>query len=88
MTSLECQVKDIIEKLYCCCYNKGLQVIIDPIDKRYTLRLYIHDPNFGAFVLSNQCSSDKEFLDYVTKELKDKKLNRSRHYKLIMYGDN
>lgn len=85
---LEKDIRDIIECIYKCCYTRGLSVEYDQNDQRYTLKLFLHDPNFGALVISNQCASDDEFKEFVTKELNERKLTRSQHYKLIIYGNN
>lgn len=86
MENLEQKIKCIIETLYKCCYTRGLSV--EKHGTLYVLKLFLHDPNFGALVIANQCNSDEDFLKYVEKELKDRKLTRSQQYKLIIYGNN
>lgn len=86
MEDLEKRIKCIIETLYNVCYERGLEV--EKKGHLYVLKLYLHDPNFGALVIAKQCNSDEEFITYVEKELKDRKLTRSQQYKLILYGNN
>lgn len=93
MSSLEDQVLECIETTYECKYTRTLQVDVTPIDNcnklsDYTLKLFLHNPHFGAVVIRTQASSDEEFLNYVKKELQDRQLTRSQQYKLIIYGNN
>lgn len=85
MKKLEQEVRSIIEKIYKCKYDRGLS--ISKNGDLYILKLFLHDPNFGALVIANDSPSDQDFIDYVTKELKNRKLNRSQHFKLIIYGN-
>jgi hypothetical protein len=85
MSSIEEKVIELIECLYNCKYTRTLSV--ENKDGLYILKLFLHDPNFGALVISNQCDSEEEFLSYVEEELKKRKLTRSQQYKLIMYGN-
>lgn len=85
---LEPDIKCLIEKIYNCEYTRELKVTYDKQDQRYTLRLFYHDPNIQSITISNQCTSDQDFMNFIEKELKDRKLIRSQQYKLILYGNN
>lgn len=82
---LEKILRDIIEKEYCCEFVKPIKVKID--GDRYTAIIYLHDDLFGGLVISNQCESEQKFLDYFTKEIKTKRLDRSCHFKLKVYAN-
>lgn len=83
MDGLEKIVIDIIESLYCCKFIGKLK--IEKKDDIYQLKIYLEDEHFGAYTLAKQCLSDKEFIEFVKKELQQNQLIRSRHSKLIIY---
>lgn len=85
MDGLEKDIKEMIESLYNCYYNKGLKV--QKIDSLYKLTLELWDPNFGGLVIAKECNSDKEFLDYIYKELRTRRLDRSQYAQLRIYGN-
>ena len=85
MGGLEKAVKDIIERLYNCEFNKKISVTHR--NGFYTATLYLHGEEFGGLVLSTQCNSPKEFLRFVEKELKAKRLDRAEHGKLKIYAN-
>ena len=85
MDGLEKQIKEMIETLYCCIYNKPLKVIKN--GDLYKCTLFLHDENFGGLVIANQCKSDQDFLDYIQKELKKRRLDMSQHASLKLYGN-
>lgn len=82
---LEKEVLASIEAIYKCKYTKELTV--DVKDNYYVLKLFLHNPITPSVVIGKECSSDEEFLEYVEKELKEKRLDRSQQYKLIIYGN-
>jgi len=51
------------------------------------LKLFLHTPISPAVVIGQECNSDEEFLEYIKKELKDRRLDKSQQYKLIIYGN-
>lgn len=85
MDGLEKKVKELIETLYCCIYTRPLKVTKN--DGLYKCTLYLHDEHFGGLVMANQCESDEEFLDFVKTELKKRRLDRSQHAVLKIYGN-
>ena len=56
MEKLEQEVRSIIEKIYQCKYDRGLS--ISKNGDLYILKLFLHDPNFGALVIANDSPSD------------------------------
>lgn len=84
-TDLEKQVLASIEEIYECKYTKELSVTQN--GDYYTLKLFLHNPITPSIVISQECASDEEFLQYIKKELKDRRLDRSQQYKLIVYGN-
>ena len=85
MDGLEKQIKELIETLYCCIYNKTLKVTKK--GDLYRCELFLHDENFGGVIMANQCNSDEEFLDYIKTELKKRRLDMSQHASLKLYGN-
>ena len=85
MDGLENQIKEMIESLYCCIYNKTLKVT--KFDNFYKVTLYLHNEHFGGLVLAKECLSDEEFLDFVKKELWKRRLDMSHHASLKLYGN-
>lgn len=83
MGGLEKQIKDLIESLYCCIYNKTLKVVKN--EDLYKCTLYLHNELFGGVVLAKQCGSDEEFLDFVKEELWKRRLDMSQHASLKAY---
>ena len=75
----------MIESLYCCIYNKSLKVTKH--HGLYKCTLYLHEEHFGGLDLAKQCDSDEEFLDFVRTELKKRRLDRSQHASLKLYGN-
>lgn len=84
-TDLEKKVLASIEAIYECKYNKGLSVTTD--GNLYVFKLFLHNPITPSIVISRECESDEDFLQYITQELKDRRLDRSQQYKLIVYGN-
>lgn len=82
---LEKEVLASMEAIYQCKYTKGLKVDVN--GNYYMLKLYLHDPFVPSIVIGQECESDEEFLKYITQELKDRRLDRSQQYKLIVYGN-
>lgn len=84
-TDLEKEVLASMEAIYQCKYTKELQVTKD--GNYYMLKLFLHTPISPAVVIGQECNSDEEFLEYIKKELKDRRLDKSQQYKLIIYGN-
>lgn len=85
MDGLEKQIKELIETLYCCIYNKTLKVT--KTDDLYKCTLYLHNEHFGGVVLAKQCNTDEEFLDFVKTELWKRRLDMSQHASLKLYAN-
>lgn len=86
MHSLDQDIKNLIENIYCCKFSNNLTVKKE--DGIYFLEIFLSGLPFGGLMISKECSSDQEFLDYIEKELKKRRLDRSKFYKLIIYGNN
>lgn len=84
-TDLEKEVLTLMESIYQCKYTKELKVTKD--GNYYVFKLYLHNPITPSIVISKECESDKDFLEYIAKELKDRRLDKSQQYKLIVYGN-
>ena len=84
-TDLEKEILTSIEEIYQCKYTKELKVLKD--DNYYTLKLYLHNPITPSIVIGQECKSDEDFINYIKKELKERRIDKSQHYKLIVYGN-
>lgn len=85
MDGLEKQIKKLIETIYCCIYTRPLEVT--KVGDLYKCELFLHEELFGGVIMANQCNSDEEFLDYIEKELKKRRLDMSQHAVLKVYGN-
>lgn len=86
MVGLENKIKNLIECLYQCEYDKKLEVVKTK-DGFYKLTLYLHEPYFGGLVIANQCETEEDFLKYVEKELITRRLDRSDFTQLKIYAN-
>lgn len=85
MDGLEKQIKELIETLYNCIYNKTLKVTKK--GDFYKCELFLHEEHFGGVILAKECASDEEFLDFIKTELKKRRLDMSQHASLKLYGN-
>ena len=86
LTNIEKQVLDLIERSYRQCYINRIQVTHN--EDLYTLKLYLHDQQWCPLVIMGQCESDQDFLKLVEKEIKERNLVRSEHYKIQLHANN
>lgn len=82
MDGLEKRIIDLIEKLYNCVFIGELKVTIS--GDLYKLEIFLSDPNFGGYTLAKQCESEEDFIEFITKELKQNQLTRQKFQQLII----
>lgn len=85
LDGIEKQLRNIINETYCCKY-------INPIKFKKNNDLYIatlslYGDLYGGLTLSKQCNSYEEFFNFFKKEIKSKRLDRSRFFKLKIYAN-
>lgn len=91
MSSLEEQVRGLVEMLYCCKFPKRIDVLKEGTERDgyiYTCKFYLHSQVYDPLAWVIQCSNDEEFLEFITNQLKKSKLNEiiSKNVKLHPQG--
>lgn len=77
---LEKKIRKIIEEMYCCEFNRPLEV--KKIDSCWILKLYLHNMIFAPLTIMIDCEDERQFIKYIKKELASRNLTRSDFLKI------